>query len=124
MGSITRIPQSPDYVKGVINLRSTVIPVIDLRMRFGLPAKETTDESRILVVTVDEQTIGVIVDAVDEVLRISQDQISPPPPTVESLGRNYLTGLAKLDDRLLILLDIDKFLGEEAKEALAAAATS
>lgn len=124
MGSITRIPQSPDYVKGVINLRSTVIPVIDLRMRFGLPAKETTDESRILVVTVDEQTIGVIVDAVDEVLRISQDQISPPPPTVESLGRNYLTGLAKLDDRLLILLDIDKFLGQEAKEALAAVATS
>ena len=124
MGPITRIPQTPDYVEGVINLRSTVIPIIDLRMRFGLPSQKTTDETRILVVNVDDKTIGVIVDSVDEVLRISRDQISPPPPTVASLGRDYLTGLVKLEDRLLILLDIDMFLSQEEQAVVEAAITT
>lgn len=124
MGEITRVPQTPDYIKGLINLRSTVIPVVDLRLRFGLAQEETTDETRIMVINVAGKTIGIIVDAVSEVLRISQEQISPPPPTVAGLGREYLTGLVKLDNRLLILLDIDKILGSEdsaAVEALAGA---
>ena len=113
MGEITRVPQTADYIKGLINLRSTVIPIVDLRLRFGLAAGETTEETRIMVVNVAGKTIGIIVDAVSEVLRISQDQISPPPPTVAGLGREYLTGLVKLENRLLILLDINKILGEE-----------
>ena len=121
MGEITRVPQTPDYIKGLINLRSTVIPIVDLRLRFGLPPQEVTDETRIMVVNVAGKTIGIIVDAVSEVLRISQDQIAPAPPTVAGLGREYLTGLAKLENRLLILLDIDKILGEEETAALEAA---
>ncbi len=113
MGEITQIPETPDYVKGLINLRSTVIPVIDLRIRFGLPEGERTDESRIMVLHVDEKMIGIIVDAVSEVLRIAHDQIAPPPPTVAGLGREYLTGLVKLEDRLLILLDIEKIFSQE-----------
>ncbi len=113
MGEITRIPETPHYVKGLINLRSTVIPVIDLRARFSLSEEDLTDESRIMVLHVGTKTIGVIVDAVSEVLRIANDQIAPPPPTVAGLGREYLTGLAKLEDQLLILLDIDKILGGE-----------
>lgn len=113
MGEITRVPQTPDYIKGLINLRSTVIPIVDLRLRFGLVQEETTDETRIMVVNVAGKTIGIIVDAVSEVLRISQEQIAPPPPTVAGLGREYLTGLVKLEQRLLILLDIDKILGSE-----------
>jgi purine-binding chemotaxis protein CheW len=110
---ITRIPEAPHFLKGLINLRSTVIPVIDLRARFGLPEGELNDESRIMVLQACGKTIGVVVDAVSEVLRVKHDQIAPPPPTVAGLGRDYLSGLVKLDDRLLILLDIDKIFGEE-----------
>lgn len=120
MGEITRVPQTPDYIKGLINLRSTVIPIVDLRLRFGLSQEETTDETRIMVVNVAGKTIGIIVDAVSEVLRIAQEQIAPPPPTVAGLGREYLTGLVKLDARLLILLDIDKILGGEEASAMEA----
>jgi len=113
MGEITQVPQTPHYVKGLINLRSTVIPVIDLRARFGLPEGEITHESRIMVLNVARKTIGIIVDTVSEVLRVTNKQIAPPPPTVAGLGREYLNGLVKLDDRLLILLDIDNIFTEE-----------
>lgn len=113
MGEITRVPQTPPYIKGLINLRSTVIPIVDLRLRFGLAHQEPTDDTRIMVVNVSGKTIGIIVDAVSEVLRIAHDQIAPPPPTVSGLGRDYLTGLVRLENRLLILLQIDKLLSEE-----------
>ena len=118
LGEITRVPQTPDFIKGLINLRSTVIPVVDLRLRFGLAAEEPTDETRIMVVNVGGKTLGVIVDAVNEVLRVSQEQIVPPPPTVAGLGHEYLTGLVKLDNRLLILLNIDNILGDDETAAV------
>ncbi len=118
MGEITRVPQTPDFIQGLINLRNTVIPIVDLRLRFGVSQEETTDETRIMVINVGGKTIGIIVDAVNEVLRILNDQISPPPPTVVGLGQDYLTGLVKLEQRLLILLDIDKILGDEEAAAV------
>ena len=91
MGEITRVPQTPEYIMGLINLRSTVIPIIDLRLRFALPQEKVSDETRIMVVNVASKTIGIIVDAVSEVLRISDDQIAPPPPTVAGLGRDSVS---------------------------------
>jgi purine-binding chemotaxis protein CheW len=120
LGPITRVPHTPPYIKGLINLRSTVIPVIDLRIRFGLPEADFTDENRILVVHVHNKTIGVVVDSVNEVLRISPEQIAPPPPAVAGLNREYLAGLVRLEGRLLIMLDVDKVF--DAEEAAARAA--
>ena len=113
VGQITQIPETPGYIKGLINLRSTVIPVIDLRTRFGLPEGELTDESRIMVLNVSERMIGIVVDAVSEVLRITGDQISEAPPTVASQGNEYMIGLVRLEEQLLILLDVDKLFGEQ-----------
>ncbi len=117
MGEITRVPQVPPYIKGLINLRSMVIPILDLRLRFGMPPQDPTDETRIVVVNVQNKTIGLIVDAVSQVLRINQEQIAPPPPTVGKVSREYLTGLVRLDGRLLILLDIDKILQDQDESA-------
>ena len=118
ISEITRIPQTPHYVVGLINLRSSVIPVIDLRALFGLTESEKTDESRIMVLQSGAKTIGIMVDAVSEVLRVTRDHIAPPPPTVAGLGKEYLTGLVRLEKQLLILLDIDRILGGDAMESL------
>jgi len=122
LGAITRVPQTPAYVKGLINLRSTVIPVLDLRRRFGLPEHPPTDASRIMVVYVRGKTVGIVVDAVNEVRRISTDLIAPPPPTVMTLETAYVTGLVKLENQLLILLDVEKVVGETEGDVLQSAA--
>lgn len=113
---ITHIPQTAHYVKGLINLRSTVIPVIDLRALFGLPESTKSDDSRIMVIQAAGRLIGIMVDAVSEVLRVKKDQVAPPPPTVAQLGREYLIGLVRLEKQLLILLDIDKILGDNTTQ--------
>jgi purine-binding chemotaxis protein CheW len=113
MGPITQVPETPRYIKGLINVRSTVIPVIDLQARFGLAEGELTDDSRIMVLKVGSRTIGIVVDAVSEVLRVSGDQMSEAPSTVASLGNEYMIGLVRLEEYLLILLDVDKLFGEE-----------
>lgn len=116
---ITRVPRTPDFVEGVINLRGSVIPIIDLRKRFGMEAAEADDEQRIVVVELDDKTLGVIVDAVTEVLRIDRDRIEPPSPYIVNVDTQYITGIARLDERLVILLDAARVLSTEEREALA-----
>lgn len=121
VGEITRVPQTAAYIKGLINLRSTVIPIVDLRLRFGMSEQPPTEETRIMVMNVAGKTIGIVVDAVSEVLRITEDQIAPPPATVSGLGREHITGLTKLNQRLLILLDMDRLLTDVSTATPAAA---
>lgn len=109
---ITRVPQMPDHVKGVINLRGHVIPILSMQEQFGLDDSKPTENARIIVINACGETIGLIVDAVNEVLRVSEEMLSPPPSTVAALGTNYLTGLVKLNSRLLIMLNIEMLFGE------------
>ena len=122
MVEITRVPKAPDFVEGVINLRGKVIPVIDLRKRFGLPPGERTKQTRIVVVDMDGRTIGLIVDAVSEVLRLPADTIEPPPPIVAGIDADYIRGVGKLEDRLLILLDLNRILTPQEKAMMETAA--
>jgi purine-binding chemotaxis protein CheW len=108
MKPITRLPQAPDAIEGLINLRGSVIPVVNLRRRFGLPARNFDDETRTIVVNTHEKTVGCIVDEVTQVMRVTADQVQPVPVSVAALSRRYIAGIARLEDRLLIILDIDK----------------
>jgi purine-binding chemotaxis protein CheW len=114
----TRVPNAPEFVDGVINLRGKVVPVICLRKRFGLPHHEegSAGQSRIVVVEVDGTVAGLAVDSVSEVLRIPEDTVEPPPKLVK-VDRDYVSGVGKLQDRLLILLDVDKILSDAEKAA-------
>jgi purine-binding chemotaxis protein CheW len=105
----TKLPQTPSFMEGIINLRGRIIPVIDLRKRFSLPVDGQSEDNRIIIVEVNGQTVGIIVDAVTEVVRLAGASVEPPPPAF-ILDAQYIHGVGKLDERLLILLDIDKVL--------------
>jgi len=110
MVEITKVPQSPHYVEGVINLRGKVIPIVDLRKRFNLDVKEYDKNTRIVVVDISGNIMGMVVDSVSEVLRIPSSTIEPPPEIVTGIDSEYIKGVAKLDDRLLIFLDLSKVI--------------
>ena len=116
--SVTRVPRAPSFVEGVINLRGKVIPVVDLRRRFGLPTSEHTRASRIVVVEIGDQVVGIVVDGVSEVLRVNTATVEPPSPVVAGIDSEYLHGIAKLTDRLVILLDLDRILARDERRAL------
>ena len=119
MMDITKVPKAPDFVEGVINLRGNVIPIIDLRKRFGMEARERDKHTRTIVIEINNMIVGFIVDAVSEVLRIPSDTVEPPPPVVSGLESEYISGVGKLEDRLLILLDLDRLLSSEEVDVLA-----
>ncbi|MCL1985384.1 MAG: chemotaxis protein CheW [Betaproteobacteria bacterium] len=107
---ITTVPRAPACIEGVINLRGKVIPVIDMRKRFNLPAVERDNRTRIIVMEFGAKIVGFLVDAVSEVLRIPANTVEPAPAVVSGVGSEYIKGVGKLDDRLLILLDLDSLL--------------
>jgi len=113
MLQITRVPQSPPDVEGVINLRGRIIPIIDLRKRFGSADKELDQDNRIIVVEVQQRILGFIVDGVHEVLRISSSIVEAAPSMTTSIDSDYIEGVGKLEDRLLILLDLKRLFNLE-----------
>lgn len=118
MMEITRVPQSPPFVEGVINLRGRIIPVVDLRSRFGLTRTEHTKDHRIVVVEVCERVIGFTVDKVNEVLRIDSNIVDTAPSMSKGADADYVSGVGKLEDRLLIMLDLDALFGNDELQAL------
>lgn len=115
---ITRVPHTPDFVKGVINLRGVVTPIIDLRGRFGFEESAPTDNSRIIVVQVGDIEVGLLVDSANDVIDISKESIDSPPEVVGGIRAVYLHGIAKLEKRLLILLNLEKVLKKDEIQQL------
>jgi purine-binding chemotaxis protein CheW len=118
MVEVTKVPNAPEYVEGIINLRGSVIPIIDLRRRLGMPQKDYDKDTRFIVVEVHTKVLGFIVDSVNEVLRISSNITEPPPPMVAGVDSEFITAVGKLEDRLLILLNIEKVLSKEQAGAI------
>ncbi|MFH1415195.1 MAG: chemotaxis protein CheW [Elusimicrobiota bacterium] len=118
MQEITRVPDMPDFIEGVINLRGRIIPILDLRKKFRFKEKGHDERTRIVVVIVEDQSLGLVVDAVSEVLRMSSEDIDELPPTISHVGTEYLSGVGKLENRLVIILNVEKILSELEKDTL------
>jgi purine-binding chemotaxis protein CheW len=118
MTEITELPNTPDFVQGIVNLRGKIIPIIDMRKRFGLP-EETIDENwKILILKEEDVLFGVMVDQISEVEKVPATLIEKPPKIVAGVNGKFINGIAKTENRLLILLDIAKILSDEEKELL------
>jgi purine-binding chemotaxis protein CheW len=110
MQAITHLPQAPQFIEGVTNLRGVILPVIDLRKRFGISQTEITADTRMVVVTLADTTVAMVVDSVEEVLRINEDIVEPPPTITVSVDSQFIRGIVKSDQNLVILLDLLKVL--------------
>lgn len=120
MVGVTKMPNAPDYVEGVINLRGKVIPVISLRRRFGLPEQENSSRTRTIIMDLKGELLGFVVDAVSEVIRISAGEIQPPPATTTGGGeQECIAGIINRSERLLVLLDLDRMLSSEDMQLFA-----
>jgi len=120
MMHISKVPLVPSYVKGVINLRGKVITVIDIREKFNMEPKEYTAHTTIIIVDIDELSIGFIVDATSEVLKLQQDQLAPPPHFGTSIDTSFLKSMAKLsDEQIVMIVDLEKLFSDQEIESLA-----
>ncbi|UFU01046.1 chemotaxis protein CheW [Radiobacillus kanasensis] len=115
---ITRVPQTEEFVKGVINLRGVITPIIDLRKRFGMDEAEFTDSTRIIIVYMNDLEVGLIVDAAYDVIDIPTEQIEPTPEVIGTVNVDYIEGVAKIDSRLLILLNMERVLASDEIDQL------
>jgi len=124
MINITHIPNAPPFVEGVINLRGKIIPIVDLRKRLGFEGKSYDKSTRIIVIELEGIVLGFIVDSVSEVLRISDSTVEPPPALVAGVESDYIEGVGKLDNRLLILLELKKIFSASDRKELEKAANN
>lgn len=115
---VTDLPHCPDFLDGLINLRGKVILIINLRKRFNYPQVEPKSENRVIVVDIDGEIIGLYVDEVSEILRISPDVVEPIPVVENKTEKEYLSGMAQIDDRIVVIIDVDKILNANMKQAL------
>lgn len=110
----TRIPNTPSFVEGIINLRGQIIPILDLKKRFGAGVTEINPATRIIIIDMDDELLGILVDSVSEVLKTNQSKFETPPMAVKSsINSGYISGIGQINNRLLILLDLEKVLNED-----------
>lgn len=117
MEQVTRVPHVPLYVKGVINLRGVITPIIDLRTRFDMEPADYNQNTRIIIVTWEDKEVGLIVDEANDVINIQEKNIEPQPDVIGNIQQNYITGVVKIDDRLLIVLKLENILKHEEDRA-------
>lgn len=115
---ITDVPDLPDFIKGVINLRGQVIPTLDLRLRFGLPPKDYDERTCVIITKMNDIPVGVIVDTVNEVMNIPPENISPPPSVQKGVAHRFIEGLGRVGDSVKIILNAEKLLHDDELEAL------
>ena len=118
MVEITHVPRAPHFMEGVINLRGQLIPIIDLRTRFSMPRAETTKSTRIVVTEIGSKRVGIVVDSVSEVLNIPLEQVEDAPDMIAGVGTEYIQGVGKVGDRLIILLDLTMVISGDEKAQL------
>ncbi|GHE21319.1 chemotaxis protein CheW [Halomonas urumqiensis] len=111
--NVTRIANAPDFIKGVTNLRGVIVPIVDLRIKFRLSSVEYGGQTVVIVVNVADRVVGIVVDGVSDVMTLTPEQIKPAPEFGVTLSSDYLSGLGSLDDRMLVLVDIDRLLTSE-----------
>jgi purine-binding chemotaxis protein CheW len=119
--AVTKIANTPDFIKGVINLRGSIVPIVDLRMRFNLHLVEYNEFTIVIILSFNKRTIGIVVDGVSDVLDLNQSQISPVPELVSNIDTKYLKGLGSVDDRMLILVDIQQLMSSQEMALVEAA---
>ena len=111
--AVTRIANAPEFIKGVVNLRGIIVPIIDMRIKFNLGTASYDELTVVIILNIAGRIMGIVVDGVTDVIMLSREQIKPPPEMGAALNSRYLTGLGTLDDRMLILLDIDKLMASD-----------
>ncbi|HOQ17040.1 MAG TPA: chemotaxis protein CheW [Defluviitaleaceae bacterium] len=115
---ITKVPNTPEYIEGIINLRGEVYPIYNLRKKFHMPEKAVDDETKMIIVNSNEMMVGFIVDSVVEIRHIDEDNIKPAPKLISGIDRRYIIGVGEVDDRMIIILDVDLILEDEEKETV------
>lgn len=115
---ITRLPNTPAFIKGVVNLRGSVIPVVDVRDRFGFPRADVTDLTRIIVIETEDKLVGLMVDNVYQVVRLPMRNIEPPSRMIEGVSDEFIEGIGRMNDRLVIILTLENILFEKAQKQL------
>jgi purine-binding chemotaxis protein CheW len=119
--AVTKIANTPDFIKGVINLRGSIVPIIDLRMRFNLTQVEYNEFTVVIILNLNNRTMGIVVDGVSDVLELKASQISPVPELVSNIDTKYLLGLGTADERMLILVDIEQLMSSKEMALMEAA---
>ncbi|SEP79717.1 purine-binding chemotaxis protein CheW [Solimonas aquatica] len=111
--SVTRIPDAPDFIKGVINLRGTIVPVVDMRIKFRLGKAEYNEFTVMIILNVSGRVVGMVVDSVSDVMQLGSEQLRPPPDIAGAVSSKFITGIGTLEDRMLILVDIEKLMSSQ-----------